>query len=244
MRIDDEVLVAFADGELDAGTHAEVARALAEQPDLRARLERQQRLRDKISAHYGPVTYEAVPERLSALITGDSAYVSGNVIDLAEVRQRSARPTWQNFGAIAATLVVGLLAGQLLPFGRSEPFALEDGAMMARGELAEALETRLASAQAPDAQTRIGLSFETADGRMCRTFDAAALSGLACRGEPGWQLVMTAAADRGGSQYRQAGSDNYLVLQAAQEMIAGEPLGAEAERQARDRGWRKPARAD
>ena len=58
-----------------------------------------------------------------------------------------------------------------------------------------------------DAATRIGLSFAAADGRLCRTFDSAAVSGLACRGERGWQLMMTAAgaaAPRG--DYRQAGA--------------------------------------
>ena len=70
-------------------------------------------------------------------------------------------------------------------------------ARVAQGPLAAALDTQLASAQPADAATRIGLSFAAADGRLCRTFDSAALSGLACRGGEGWQLMMTAAGGGG-----------------------------------------------
>jgi len=51
---------------------------------------------------------------------------------------------------------------------------------------------------------------------------------------------MMTAADASGrrGEFRQAGSGNPLVLQAAQEIMAGEPLDAAAERRARDSGWR------
>ena len=50
MAIDDALLMAFVDGELDEVSRARVERAVAEDPDLRARLEQQQRLRDRLSA--------------------------------------------------------------------------------------------------------------------------------------------------------------------------------------------------
>jgi len=51
--------------------------------------------------------------------------------------------------------------------------------------------------------------------------------------------MMTAAGSgRQQSDYRQAGSENLLVQQAAQEMMAGEPYDDAAERRARDSGWR------
>ncbi|MGQ0661875.1 MAG: hypothetical protein ACT4N3_13530, partial [Sphingosinicella sp.] len=106
----------------------------------------------------------------------------------------------------------------------------------------EALSTQLASAQQADATTRIGVSFARADGSLCRTFASANISGLACREGDDWRMIATAAASaspRG--DYRQAGAEAPLILQAAQEMMAGEPLDAADERRARDAGWR-PAR--
>ena len=237
MAIDEEMLVAYADGELDPEARAEVKRALAADAELRERLQRQQRLRTRLAAHYGPVAEEKVPERLTALLGGGGGE---KVVDLAAARVRRSRPLWQTVTALAATLVLGLFAGQMLPRGGSGPFAVEDGTMVARGALAEALDTQLASSQPQDAATRVGVSFEAADGRLCRTFESAAASGLACRGDESWQLVMTApgAAPAAGGAYRQAESGNMLVMQAAQELMAGEPLDAEAERSARDAGWR------
>ena len=238
MTIDDDLLMAFVDGELDEVSRARVERAAAEDPAVRARLEQQQRLRDRLSAHYGPTAEEEVPERFRAML-------ETNVVPFVAAAPRPARPLWQSLTALAATLVLGLAVGRTLlaPTPASGPFAVEGGVMVARGELAETLDTQLASAQPQGAATRIGVTFAHNDGRACRTFDSQVAAGIACRGEGGWQVLMTAAGS--GSQrsdYRQAGSGNLVVQQAAQEMMAGEPWDDAAERRARDSGWRSSAR--
>jgi hypothetical protein len=228
--IDDALLMAYADGELDELNRARVERAVAEDPALRTRLEQQRRLRATLAAHYRPAIDEEVPERLRALL-------ETKVVAFAPPR---TRPMWQNFAALAATLLLGLALGRTLLVPAGGPIGVDNGALVAQGALADALERQLASAQSADAATRIGLSFATADGRLCRTFDSPPASGLACRGDSGWQLVMTAAgagASRG--DYRQAGGGSPLVAQAAQEMMAGEAFDAAAERRARDSGWRR-----
>lgn len=228
--IDDETLMAFADGELDELNRTRVERALAEDPELRGRLEQQQRLRATLAAHYRPAIEEEVPERLRAML-------ETNVAAFAPPRPR---PMWQNFAALAATLLLGLALGRTLLVPAVGPVGIENGALVAQGALADALETQLASAQAADASTRIGLSFAASDGRLCRTFDSASVSGLACRGDRGWQLIMTAAgAGSTRGDYRQAGSASPLVAQAAQELIAGAAFDAATERRARDSGWRR-----
>jgi hypothetical protein len=227
-RIDEDMLMAFADGELDEVGRARVERALAADPDLRARLEQQRRLRARLAAHYGAAAGEDVPERLRAML-------ETNLVHLPAWRQP---PLWRGFAALAATLLVGLVLGRtvLAPEG---PVAVAGGTMVARADLARALDTQLASSQPAGAPTRIGLSFAANDGRLCRTFERAALSGLACRGERGWQLIMTAAgASIPGGGYRQAGSANPQLLEAAQAMMAGGAFDAAAERRARDTGWR------
>jgi hypothetical protein len=235
--IDDDTLMAYADGELDDIGRARVERAVAADPALRARLAQQQKLRATLAAFYGPTAEEEVPERFRAML-------ETNIVDFAGAkarRTREARPIWQSLAALAATLVLGLALGRTLLMPAAGPVGIDNGMMVAQGSLAAALDTQLASAQAPDAATRIGTSFAAADGRLCRTFDSAALAGVACRGEQGWQLIMTGAGSGGPrSDYRQAGSANPLVAEAAQALMAGEAFDAAAERRARDSGWRHP----
>jgi hypothetical protein len=234
MRIDDQILMAYADGELNAAARAEVERALWEDPALREQLEAQRKLKGLLSSRYDPVAEEEVPEHFRALIKGASESM---VVDFAAARKRRSRPVWRNFVAIAATLAVGVLAGQLIPFGGTGSVAVEDGQMLAKGHLAQALETQLASAQQPDARTRIGISFAAEDGRVCRSFEAPEMAGLACREGEGWALVMTAAPAAAGGEYRQADAGPVLILEAAEAMMAGEPFDAVAERRARERSW-------
>ncbi|MDQ8754715.1 zf-HC2 domain-containing protein [Sphingosinicella sp. LHD-64] len=231
MAITDDRLMAYLDGELDAAARAEVEAALDADAELQAKMETQRKLRARLSARYDPVAEEEVPDHLRAML-------EPKVVDLDIERARRARPIWQSVAGIAATLVLGIAIGRLAPGGGSGPVAIENGVMIARGSLETALDTQLASAQAPDGPTRIGVSFAGVDGRLCRTFEDAALSGLACHGAQGWQVMVAApGSDAQQSDYRQAGSGSPLVLQAAQEMMAGEPLDAEAERRARDAGW-------
>lgn len=237
--IDEERLMAYLDGELDDLTRARVQQALADDPGLRQRLEVQKKLRQRLAAHYGPIEQEEVPERLRAMLESP-------VLDLAAARERRpARSTlvWPRVAALAATLVLGLALGRALP--DEGPVAAEGGALVAQGELAAALDAQLASAQAADASTRIGVTFASADGRICRTFEGRALAGLACREGEDWRLVIsTPGSAASQAEYRQAASGEMVVLQAAQGMMAGEPFDAGAERRARDERWRNIPAAD
>lgn len=237
MTIDDEKLMAYLDGELDSMERAAVERALAMDSPLRDRLEAQRRVRTALRGHYGPVAAEAVPERLLAMLGAGKADNVASLGEARERRRRFQRPAWREFGAVAATLAVGFLAGQLVPSSGGGPVASEDGMLVASGDLATALEAQLASAPAAGAETRIGVTFLDRHGRACRTFEAAALEGLACRGDGGWALVMTAAGRAAATgEYRQAGSSP--VLEAAQEMMAGAPFDSAREKAAIEASWR------
>lgn len=232
MQIDDEMLMAFVDGELDEVASARIERHAAEDPDLRRRIETQRRLRSRIAAHYAPVAEEPVPDRFRALLESE-------VVDLSTARPKRRVWGWQNLAAIAASLVVGLFAGQSLTLGGEGPVTAEESGLIAQGDLARALDTQLASAPTTDERTRMGVSFVSTDGRMCRTFESTALTGLACHDDGRWRLVLTAPGQAPGEgEYRQAGSGSLIVLQAAQDMMAGDPLDAAAERRSRDSGWR------
>ena len=89
---------------------------------------------------------------------------------------------------------------------------------------------------------RVGVSFKTADGRYCRTFESGAdrMAGLACRSDGRWVAhTVTAWTPAPATAYRTAGSDiPPQILASLDALIAGAPLDAAAERAARDKGWR------
>jgi anti-sigma factor RsiW len=240
MSIDPDKLMAFVDGELEGAERHEVEQAIAADPGLRAEVDRQRGLRATLAGHYGPVATQEVPDRLRALLgAGPNAAADvATVVSLEEARERRRGLSgWPTAAAIAASLVIGVIAGQLILIGSGDPIATKNGRLVAQDGLAEALETQLASAPPAMAQTHIGLTFMDTQGRPCRTFENRAFAGLACRGDGRWQVVMTAATETAGQPvYRQAGSSP--VMETAQAMMASEPFDPGAERAAVQGGWK------
>lgn len=185
--------------------------------------------RRRLSAAFDGVLDEPVPDRFKALL----AEPAPQVVDLGAVRaQRRAMPSWAAWGGMAATLVLGTLIGtRLAPSGG-------DDRLVARGEIARALDTQLASA--PAGAVAVQISFKARDGRWCRSFSTAASAGLACREADGaWALQQLAALTASGPGMRQAASSlPPSVLAAVDAAMAGEALNADQEKAARDAGWR------
>lgn len=258
MHFSDETLMAYADGELDPATGAQVEAAMAGDAAMAGRVARHRAMRDDIYASFAPVLDEAVPQRLrdalrpahAAPASPAPAYAPGPAAN----HSRWSLPVW---GALAASLVVGVLIGKMAmpPFaaagGKSAAVATVDGRLAAGGALARALSQQLASAPRQGQAVSIGITFRAADGQFCRSFtlrdgppQSAPLAGLACRAPAGgdrWLIPVLveappdAAAPAG---YRMAASAAPAVLQAIDERIAGQPLDAAAERQALQRDWR------
>ena len=237
MAEDRELAAAYVDGELTGAELAAFERMMLEHPAVRAQVEAERALRDRLTRHYAPVMDEPVPDRLRAMFAPEA---DAQIIDFVSEKEkrRQHSPRWVNFGAIAATLAVGMIAGQMVDLSGS-PVSSRDGQLIAKAGLERALEVQLASAQPTDAKVRIGVSFRDSTGAICRSFDSPDIAGIACRSEGNWQLRQTVTPDRKAqTAYRQAGSGNAAIMQAAQSMMAGEPLDAAAERKAREAGWR------
>ena len=230
MNFDPETVAAFVDGELDDLTARRIEREAATDAALAAEITRHRALKARLTAHYGPIAEEAVPERLRALLAVDKIDTS-----LAGRREaRRARFSGIHWGAIAASLVLGLAIG-LRPWMPVADVATDGGTLIASGSLAEALDTQLASNQPRDAAVRIGVSFEDRAGRYCRTFEGKSLAGIGCRVGDHWQLERTMRGQVNGD-YRQASSAD--LASAAAAMMKGGALDAAGERAARDTGWR------
>ncbi|SKB60200.1 anti-sigma factor family protein [Sphingopyxis flava] len=232
MTIDRATIAAYVDRELDDIAARRVERAAETDPQVASAILRYRALTATLAAHYGPVAEEAVPDRLLDLIEGAGPVDTSLAARRKAKRTRFGIPQW---GAIAAALLLGLTIG-LRPWLPAEPVTVEGGALVAAGPLSQALDTQLASNQPADAPVRIGLSFRDRLGRYCRSFESVAVDGIGCRTKGRWRLERTvpgaATAD-----YRQAGSGSLAA--AAADMMVGDALDANAERAARDGGWRR-----
>lgn len=243
MTFPDEVLMAYADGELDPRTRAALETAMASDPQLARRIDQHRALRDRVRSAFDTVLDEPVPARLrEAVRAAPSGPAASQVLPLH--RRPVRRRQWPQWTAIAASLIVGLVAGRLASLrpGNAGPIAMRDGRMLASGVLARALSEQLASDQSAGGPVRIGVSFRAKSGQYCRTFSLrrpAALAGLACRASEGWRIGTLVGGPPGGAgTYRQAASSMPPALVAAVDAeIAGEPLDAPAEAAARSRHW-------
>ncbi|OYY71165.1 anti-sigma factor [Sphingomonas sp. 28-63-12] len=232
-----EMLMAYADGELDPISAKRVERAIAADPSLAEQVDQHRRLRATLAQHFAPIAEAPLPDFLRAMMPDPA------VADLAAARatRRMITPTplwnrWVAGSMMAACLVVGLMTGQMINRG---PVETRDGVLVASGGLARALDTQLASAAGDAAPLKSLISFRDAQGTLCRSFSAPTLSGIACRADNRWQLRETRGGTAGPTtDYRQAGSADAALMADAQAMMAGEPLDAVAEAKAKAQGWR------
>jgi hypothetical protein len=260
MSFSDEILMAYADGELEPALAARVEQAMLADPQVAAAVQRHRALRTDVFAAFAGVLDEPVPERLrpaserrrAADAAAPSRAVPGATVvkldAVRAVRERAAalRRAWPQWGALAASLVIGVLAGafgwQGLHTDQGEaPFGHLDGALVAQGQLADALSRGLARAPSGGDAVKLGISFQARDGSYCRSFMLGDTGGLACRDGGRWRVPVLAEGEpeqRGA--YRQAGSAMpAAVLDAIDQRIAGAALDAQGERAARDRGWQR-----
>jgi len=239
VNYDDETLMAYVDGELDAARRAEIAAALARDPGLARRIESQRVLRARVSDAFAPVLEQPVPEALRAAAAGRR----GTVVQFPARAARASGARWgaREWLAMAASVVLGVaISWRMFTPAESNLMAASDGALVARGALATALDQQLASEQRRDGAVLIGLTFKSRDGGYCRNFTvrASRTAGLACRVASEWQIPLTAtsAIPAGGAQ-QASGAIPPAILAAIEARIAGEPLDAAGEQSARGSGW-------
>ncbi len=230
MSFDVATVAAFVDGELDDLTARRIEREASTDASLAAEIARHRALKARLTVHYAPVAEEEVPERLRSLLTVDDK-IDASLADRRDAKRARFSPI--HWGAIAASLVLGLTIG-LRPWMPAADVATESGALVAAGQLAEALDTQLSSNQSGGAAVRIGLSFQDKAGRYCRIFESASVDGIGCRERGQWQLErMLRGQTRG--DYRQASSGELAATAAS--MMGGDALDAAGELAARDAGW-------
>jgi predicted outer membrane lipoprotein len=218
MTVPPDVLKAFIEGKLAHQEASGVAAQIASDPDLAAYVEDQKAFQAAL----------ALPSLVWLRRIGDRAVGQG--------------VSWIPAMAMAAGIVLGVLLAA--SFGIATDMRSEGGTLIAQGELAHTLNTGLASDSeaAPLNRPHVGASFWSKNGVFCRSFTTqrnaqSALAGIACRERSAWHIVAMNAIEAAES----AGTLSALpasVRAVMENLIVGEPLKEEAERQARSQGWR------
>ena len=256
-HISQESLFAYVDNELDSATAAQIEAAMAADPELASLIEEQRALRALLGSAYSPILQEPIPSRLTAAVgvMAPARTVKAKVVRLAAARAKrgasaAEKPvdsgwTWKHWGGMAACLVVGVFAGKSAWLAQAtDDIADQGGQLVARGQLAQALSTQLASAQTTDSPVKIGLSYRSKAGEYCRSFTvkAAGTDGLACRRGSEWALRVVEQDKPGASASADlsmaASPVPVAVLKVVDAQIQGAALDAQAEQAAMSRGWR------
>jgi hypothetical protein len=246
VNFDDETLMAFADGELEESRRAEIAAAVQRDPALARRVAQHRTLRARVAGAFSAVADQAIPERLLDAARGAAspAARAGKVLQFPARASRAAATPWRarEWAAMAASVVLGVLLSWKAFSPGPALLTPGDGALLASGPRAKALDSQLASTQRGSEPVLIGLTFRAADGHYCRSFTlrAAGTAGLACRVDGHWRIPVTAAAS-GGEGMRQATSMPPEVLSAIGARLSGDALDAAAELGAQRGGWDAPA---
>lgn len=234
MMISDETLMAFADGELPAVEAERVAAALEADPALARKLDRMRRAKAALKGAFAGQLELETPARLLAALANPPRRGAS----IIAFPQATRRPLY----ALAAAACVALvfLVGRASVGDGAVMFARADGAIVASGDLDRALDAQ-ASGGSAVARIQIAMSIPEEGGGYCRVFKLDASAGLAC-GEGGEWRIDALVASEGASDasgYATAGGElPETILSAANRRRAGDPLDAEAERQAMQGRWR------
>ena len=235
---EDEKFYAWLDGELSAAEAAEREARVAAEPKLAELAEQHRALGAQLRGAFDSVAAAPIPERLRAAIRKPDA----DVVDFAAAREaraaRTIRTSLPQWAAMAATLVVGLLVGTMVPERGTAPVEMQGGKIYAAAALDRALDTELASAPT-NADVRIGVTFRDQAGTVCRSFTQSQSSGLACRDGDGWQVRGLFVAPEGQTgDYRMAAGVDPNLAALIDSTMAGEALDADEEKAAQKRNWR------
>ncbi|MDH4984388.1 anti-sigma factor [Aminobacter anthyllidis] len=250
---DDETLMAFADGELDAETTAAIEEAMSSDDALIGRVAAFMESRVQASAALKPLIDEPVPEALTQSVQKMIDEVRKREDATAETSQppaadnvvtfqpktvpRKAGSSWTlPLAASLAAVIVG--AGGYLAGKAGAPVSGGMVAAISDPVVAKALATTPSGADINAGGTTIKFvsSFRDEAGALCREFELhrvseTSLVSVACRVGQNWDLRLAVAAPTAGQDYVPAGAsetvDAYLTT-----IHAGAPLSEAEEKKA------------
>lgn len=189
--LNDELIGAYLDGELDEQKRALADHWLASDKGAAARLERMRRA--------DALLREAIPRVATQPDDAIAALIAGQPDNVVQFKPRA----WaRQAAALAAACVLGVLLGRAVAPGTS-PVAGDQ--MRVSAEVSRILDTLPSGQSAPimGGSVDVAMSVQTDSGDVCRQyrtrFGDDAADAVACQDNGGWRmLVQTAAAESDG----------------------------------------------
>jgi anti-sigma factor RsiW len=130
-RVDDVMLMAYADGELDAATARQIEAAIAADPALAARVRLFRESAALLRGAFGDALHEEVPERLRAAVQPAKASAeASNVVSLSARRPARQIVAW----AVAASFAALVLGGGGTYWYLANERAASDGLQLASSD--------------------------------------------------------------------------------------------------------------
>lgn len=246
-ELNDELLCAYMDGELDPEMRVRVEQALVDDTGARVRLERMRAADERLKAEI-PLQASQPDDPLSARILDPSS-------SLPRARGRARVGTrWAVAVSALAAGISGVVVGFVLsrsqepkivpvvasvvPASTSLSGATSNELLLATLENGESGKAAVEG----DRSVQIILTFEADDGRYCRTFGARDASGsaegVACRTAGQWQVIAWDGTADPGENFRAAGASE--LLDDVMDRLGGSPaLEVADERDLVEHHWQK-----
>ena len=263
MKIDDELLTAYLDGELDSKARVEVERQLELSPALAERLEKLQQTDQRLKQGYQSIDQRPMPESVLKMLEDFPATqeTSANILSFPNKNRSVARtPVWQIAAAASVALVIGIGIGRslFLPETSSPGQSMKlaevgtgpvqtDSALFAMLENQPSAEPVTFDGESGTVATPL-MSFQNKNGDYCRDFSVTTKTqgtrAVACKGNHQWTVqvaVATAGYDTGNTGTYQTASQTAtpVIDSAIQKMIDGDALGMEQEKKAIRAHWNR-----
>lgn len=243
-QVTDDMLMAYADGELEAAEQARLSPLIDADPALRLRLRRFERTGRVLSGAF-QAQERPIP---AALLRQPSGTPRSRRERLVAALEAIRLPSMPQLAAGAAVLMLVFAAGRLSRDGGAprDDFIAGNGVLTAGAALHQRLETTASvGGEADRATPRVLQSFRTADGQFCREYALGGSGGrgVACRRADGaWTIALHVeggAAPSSGGVYAPAGGATQQVIDGfVHSIMDGDPLAAPEERAAIERQWR------
>jgi len=237
LHLTDEILMAFADGELDEPVAAAVAKVMAQDPAVARKIVEFQQSRRLTRSVFASNLAPEVPSELRAAISAQiEAYEVSSIgrerpepIQMKSLRPSRAYLTKMALAASFAAVAVagGYFLGQQTRPGTGHLAKLEDPLVLQElGRVASGREVEL-----PVGRLRVVSTYRLADESLCREFrlhsTVNATNAVACRTDR-WNVTLALAAPAQDAGYvPSSGGD--LVDGYLGSLGAGSPLEGEAE---------------
>lgn len=263
----DEVLMAYADGQLDAAGRAQVKELVRQDPEASARLEIFQATGRDLASVFGEHMNSPLPEKLGRLALYAQPLPANTrnstLGQFAAALRNFARPRPFGLAAASALLMVGIGVGWFLRDageGNSPMSGLglvqveSDGRTVARGPLNVALnslpsnkETLVRLAAGKVLRVAIKLSFRNHEKDYCRQYEAGLTGsensgGIACHLGGEWRIKLQAqlgSVRPSAGRTAPAGAKGLALQEAVMSLIDGEALDKQDEDAMILRGWKR-----